>query len=108
MQSDLFERISVVLSQAYPLPIWFSNYNEQLCFWMKHGETLHNNEMLPLPKAYETEILAESLKNIEISPTFDTSRQPSDEQTEPSDADNEKVKSLTDQLSAEISNKSFN
>lgn len=72
---------------------------------MKHGKILHNNEMLPLQKAYEAEILAATLESIEISPSFDTSRQASDEQ---SCEAVKKTKSFFDQFNAQSSSRSFN
>lgn len=69
--------------------------------------TLHNNKKRVLSDAYETEILAEALKSIEIRPTFDTNRQARDEETESSEADRTNVNSLSDQWYANYSEKSF-
>lgn len=73
---------------------------------MKHGVMLHNSKMQPLPRAYETEILVEPFKAIEIRPTFDTSLEERDEETE-SDVEKSSIESLSDQWYTKYSGISF-
>lgn len=63
--------------------------------------------MLSLPKAYETEFLAEKLEIIEIRPTYDTDRREREEESESSEADRIKVESFSDQWFTKFSGKSF-